>query len=101
MIRSKKNKLIKKDIGKQINQSFGSSISFANELVDETFKILITGLKQKKILKIKNFGVFKVLEKKERIGVNPRTKEKHIIESRRVVTFKSSQYLKAKLSSTE
>jgi integration host factor subunit alpha len=97
MIKNKKNKIIKKDISKQINLTFGSSLSFANDIVEQTIKILINGLKEKKILRIKNFGVFKVLEKKQRTGINPKTKEKHTICERRVVTFKSSQNLKSKL----
>lgn len=97
MTKNKSSKIIKKDLSKQINLNFGSSFSFANDIVEQTIKILIDGLKEKKILRIKNFGVFKVLKKKQRIGINPKTKERHTISERSVVTFKSSQNLKSKL----
>ena len=41
-------------------------------------------------LSINNIGSFKIKKKNERIGRNPKTKEKHIIKSRKVIGFKKS-----------
>ena len=52
---------------------------------------------QKKI-KITSFGTFKVVNTKERIGRNPKTKEEAKIKSRKVVKFKASIFFKEKLN---
>ena len=38
-------------------------------------------------LKYQRFGTFKVLFKKARLGINPKTKVKHPISERKVVVF--------------
>ena len=43
------------------------------------------------------FGTFSVSEKGERIGLNPRTKEKIVIPARKAVKFKAGAELNAKL----
>ena len=35
-------------------------------------------------LNLKNFGSFKILKKKERLGRNPKTKEEFIISARKI-----------------
>ena len=64
----------KKEISREINSKLGLPISFCNEVVDTLIEILIDNIKSKE-LNVKNFGTFKVLYKKVRIGRNPKTKE--------------------------
>ena len=54
-------------------------------------------MKYTKQIKIPNFGTFKILEKTERIGRNPKTKELSKITPRKVITFRASVALKEKL----
>ena len=49
-------------------------------------------------VKISSFGTFKVMNKKERIGRNPKTKIEAKISSRKVVKFKPSLVIKKKLN---
>ena len=42
-------------------------------------------------LYLKNFGVFKILNKKERVGRNPKTKKEYIISARKTIKFKVSK----------
>ena len=42
-------------------------------------------------LGLKNIGTFNLIKKKERLGRNPKTKEKFIISSRKSVIFKPSK----------
>ena len=42
-------------------------------------------------LNLKNFGTFKLIKKKERLGRNPKTKETFIIKSRKIVKFSISK----------
>ena len=50
-------------------------------------------------IKISSFGTFKVINKKERIGRNPKTKIEAIIVPRKVVKFIPSTLIKEKLNS--
>ena len=50
------------------------------------------------IFKIDNFGSFKILKKGRRIGRNPRTKKEYEISPRKIVTFKTSNFLKEKIN---
>ena len=81
----------REDIANSINNEFGFSrkecLDFVNEIVD----IIIDGLEKSEIVKIHNFGTFKLKNKNSRIGRNPKTKELVIIKDRKVVTFKASK----------
>ena len=81
----------REDIANSINNEFGFSrkecLDFVNEIVD----IIIDGLEKSGIVKIHNFGTFKLKNKNSRIGRNPKTKEVVIIKDRKVVTFKASK----------
>ena len=44
-------------------------------------------------LSINYIGSFKINQKNERIGRNPKTKEEHLIKSRKVISFKKSSKL--------
>ena len=46
-------------------------------------------------LEIRDFGVFQVKERKERIGRNPKNKKPYPIPSHRVVTFKPGKELRS------
>ena len=49
-------------------------------------------------VKISSFGTFKIVNKNERIGRNPKTKVEAKITSRKVVKFKPSLFIKKKLN---
>ena len=49
-------------------------------------------------IKISSFGTFEVVDKKERIGRNPKTKVEAKIVARKVVKFKPSNTVKEKLN---
>ena len=60
----------------------------------EVFLDLITReLIEEKDVKLVNFGIFKVMKKKARLGRNPRTKEEVMISERSVIKFKPSNFL--------
>ena len=63
--------------------------------------ILIKGIKNSKNIKITKFGTFKIFQKKERMGRNPKTKKTHIIKPGKVVTFSGSKILKKNLNINE
>ena len=85
------NNFTRDDIAESLNAEFGLTkkdcISFVNDII----YIIIDGLKTNGYVKIHNFGSFKVIRKKSRIGRNPKTKEDVIIKERNVITFKPSK----------
>jgi len=97
MTKVKKN--ITKDILlNKINSQFGLTKVFSEKIINELIFYLIHHIKKDKIIKIKNFGTFKVLKKNERIGRNPKTREEFLIRGRNVIVFKSSKTFLNKLN---
>lgn len=87
----------KKNITNNIYSKIGISNDYSKQLLNDTLSIIINLLKKYKIVKIKNFGTFKVLKKNERFGRNPKTQETFKISSRKTVSFKSSSSIKDKI----
>ena len=85
-------KLIKNDIIKTLCDKTGYSRAYSKKLIDDLIDIIINNIKFGKVT-IKNLGSFKIINKKERIGRNPKTKEEFNISSRNVITFKASKIL--------
>ena len=81
-----------------INQEFGLAKKDCNNLVNDIIEEIIKGLNMHKIVKIHNFGTFKLRHKKKRIGRNPKTKEEIKISARNSISFKPSDNLKNKLN---
>ncbi len=86
--------LTKKDLVNLVYMQIGFSKHISENLIDDFFSLIIENLKNEKKLKISNFGTFSIREKKERIGRNPKTKEKKNISKRNVVLFKPSKEFK-------
>ena len=89
----------KKAITNKIYQKLGFSKNYSSKIVDSFFENFVFELIKKEKIKISSFGTFKVLNKKERIGRNPKTKIESKISARRVVSFKPSLELKFKINS--
>ena len=86
--------LTKKDLVNIIYMQIGFSKQISENLIDEFFSSIALNLRNEKKLKISKFGTFTIRNKKERIGRNPKTKEKKIISKRNVVLFKPSKDFK-------
>jgi len=72
----------------------GFSKHVSESLIDEFFSLILLSLKEKKVVKLSNFGTFILRVKNSRIGRNPKTKEKKEISKRNVVLFKPSKEFK-------
>tara|TARA_B100001123_G_C15285688_1_gene1015553 strand:- start:457 stop:747 length:291 start_codon:yes stop_codon:yes gene_type:complete len=93
------NNITRNEIAESIFKEIGLSRSECNEFVDTIVEYLITGIINDEIVKIASFGTFKLRQKKQREGRNPKTKEPAVISSRKVILFRISQQLKEKLNS--
>ena len=93
-----KKNLTRKNLSNKINQILGFSKNFSLAIVDNFFETIVTEIIKSDEVKISSFGTFKVINKKERIGRNPKTKVETKIRSRKVVKFKPSLFVKQKLN---
>ena len=87
------NNITREDIAESLHVDFGLTkkdcIIFVNDIID----IIIDGLKKSGYVKIHNFGSFKVIRKKSRLGRNPKTMEDVMITERKVLKFKPSKMI--------
>ena len=86
--------LTKKDLINQIYMQIGFSKQISENLLDDFLSLLVENLIKEKKIKLSKFGTFLIREKAERVGRNPRTKEKKMIKARKVVLFKASKEFK-------
>ena len=87
------NNITRDEIANYINEEFGLAKKDCNDLVNDILEEIISGLKKNKIVKIHNFGTFKIKHKLERKGRNPKTKKEVMILPRNVVSFTPSKKL--------
>ena len=80
----------KEDIARILSAKSGFPISYSKKLIEDLLDLMIEIIITNK-LNLKNFGSFKILNKKPRLGRNPKTKEKFIISARKMLTFKTSR----------
>ena len=96
-----KKNFTRKELTNNINKNLGFSKNFSSNLVDNFFDIMIQHLLKFNKIKISSFGTFEVINKKERIGRNPKTKVEAKIKSRKVIKFRPSLILKKKINRDE
>ena len=82
-----------------INESIGLSKRESKVFFETMMDLIVQSLKNKSQVKIVNFGVFRIKNKKPRIGRNPKTKVEVMISERNVVTFKVSDFLHNSINS--
>ena len=90
--------ITRKKLYNRIHQNLGFSKNISSQIVDDFFELLIDDLIKKKEVKISSFGTFKVIDKRERIGRNPKTKVVAKICARKIVKFKPSLKTKEKIN---
>jgi len=86
--------MTKKEIISHIAEKASITNKVTVGVLDALIALIIQTLKEEGEIRISQLGTFKVVERKARIGVNPRTGVKISIPSTKVATFKASQNLK-------
>ena len=82
----KKINLTKKDISKKINSKTGLPNLYTNKIIDDFIDILKNLIKNKET-NIKNFATFRIINKGDRIGRNPKNKKIYKIKARKSLSF--------------
>jgi len=91
-----KNTWTRNDLIEAVSNNIGLSLSESSKIVKEIMEEILLNLEQGIDVKISSFGTFSVRHKNSRIGRNPKTGVEVPITARKVVTFNSSNILKAK-----
>jgi integration host factor subunit beta len=89
--------MTKKEIVIKIADETGIKQIVVKEIVQKTIDAMIQALSSGDTLELRNFGVFKVKERKARKGRNPRTGDSVEIAPKKVVTFKPGLVMKKKV----
>ena len=90
--------ITREDLSEYINSEFGLSKYDCNKLVNEIIEQIILGLINDDLVKVHNFGTFKLRQKNQRIGRNPKTKIEFVIAPRKVISFTPSKHLLNKIN---
>ncbi len=84
----------RQDLISKIAQDADITKKAANLALTSIIEGITTSLEKGDKVSLVGFGTFKVTERKERTGVNPRSKTKIIIPARKVPVFKAGKKLK-------
>lgn len=86
------------DLASALYCEVGLSHAESKVLVNRVFAIIADELAKGEDVKLANFGVFSISQKKARLGRNPKTGKDVPIDARTVLTFKASEKLKARVN---
>ena len=89
--------MTKKDIVTRIADETGVKQVDVKKIVQRTLDQIVEALREGKTVELRNFGVFKVKERRPRIGRNPKTGTAVPIPERKVVSFKAGMVMKKKV----
>ena len=89
--------MTKKDIVLKITDMTGIKQVDVKKIVQKTFDVIIDSLLKNEKVELRNFGVFKLKERKARFGRNPRTGQSVPLPPRKVVVFKPGLAMKQKI----
>ena len=91
--------LTRADLCEAVHDEVGLTRQDCAEMVERTLDLVAEALERGETVKLSGFGVFQVRAKNARMGRNPKTGEPAAIEPRRVIGFRASQVMKARIDS--
>ena len=86
------------DLCEAVYQKIGLSRTESSKLVESVLDEICDAVARGENVKLSSFGSFIVRDKGERIGRNPKTGVEVPIEPRRVMVFKPSNVMKARIN---
>ncbi len=93
--------LTRADLCEAVHEEVGLSRQECSTLVERTLELIAEALERGETVKLSGFGVFQVRAKRARMGRNPKTGEPAAIDPRRVISFRASQVMKARVNGAE
>lgn len=89
--------MTKKDIILKVSDETSLKQTDVKKIVQRTFDYMIEALVRGEKIELRNFGVFKIKQRKSRTGRNPRTGQVVPVPPRKVVIFKPGLEMKQKV----
>ena len=93
--------LTRSDLADELYNTIGLSHNESSQIVEMFFEEILLCFEKGEEVKLTSFGTFKIREKKERVGRNPKTGIEAKISSRKVISFKASSHIKEKIVSNK
>ncbi|MCC7320389.1 MAG: integration host factor subunit alpha [Rubellimicrobium sp.] len=93
--------LTRMDLAEAVHAAVGLSRNDSSELVESVLQHVSDALVRGESVKISSFGTFSVREKAARVGRNPKTGQEVPIHPRRVLSFRPSHLMKARVARAE
>ena len=85
------------DLCEAVHEQVGLTRQDSSEMVERVLELMCLALEDGQQVKLSGFGVFQVRAKRARMGRNPKTGEPAPIDPRRVIGFRASQVMKARV----
>ena len=85
-----RNNYNKKNLSNFLSEKKGYSSLFSQKVIDDLINVICQNLVTDDVT-LKNLGVFKIIQKNERLGRNPKTKKIYIINKRKSLSFTCSK----------
>ncbi len=89
--------MTKKDIILKVSDDSNLKQIDVKKVVQKTFDCIVEALARGEKIELRNFGVFKIKQRKSRTGRNPRTGQVVPVPPRKVVIFKPGLEMKHKI----
>lgn len=90
--------LTRADLAETVHRDIGLSRAESAEMVNDVLELVSQALVNGTSVKLSSFGTFLVRSKRERMGRNPKTGEEVPILPRKVLVFRPSQVLRARVN---
>lgn len=85
------------DLTEALHNELGLSRHDCAILVERTLDLVVDAMTRGETVKLSGFGVFQVRSKRQRMGRNPKSGAPASIDPRRVIGFRASQVIKARI----
>jgi integration host factor subunit alpha len=93
--------LTRADLAEAVHDEVGLTRQDCAGLVERTLELVVEALEAGETVKLSGFGVFQVRAKRARMGRNPKTGEPAAIDPRRVISFRASHVMKARVDQAQ
>ena len=100
-VKMERKTLTRQDISEALYRDVGLSKHESALMLETVLKHISNALSNGEIVKLSSFGTFTSRKKRERIGRNPKTGVTATINARRVLSFKPSKLMKARINESE
>ena len=88
----------RRDLSNKIYKNVGFSKNLSLKIIDDFFETIMLAIIKSNKVKISSFGTFKVMNKKERIGRNPKTEKAIQIPEKKAIKWKMSKTMYKRLN---